>query len=295
MTGATSGIGKELVQILYQHNAKIYLAARSEQKATAMIQSLKSQYPSSTGKAIFLSLDLNDLTTIKTSAQQFLQQEKRLDVLWNNAGVMVPPQGSKTKQGYELQLGTNCLAPFLFTQLLTPILAETAKFATPGSVRVVWVSSSAVERFSPKNGIDMNNLQYKVDKGAWEKYGTSKSGNVFHAKEYARRQRNAGIVSLALDPGNLKTDLYQHVPWWQKPIINLILKEPIYGAYTELYAGLSSDVTMEKTGAWIEPWGHIKAHNRKDIEDACMRKNEGGTGIAEAFWKWTEEQVRSFA
>ena len=52
----------------------------------------------------------------------------------------------------------------------------------------------------------------------------------------------------ALDPGNLKTDLYQHVPWWQKPVINLVLKGPIYGALAELYAGLSPEITLEESG-----------------------------------------------
>jgi retinol dehydrogenase-12 len=73
---------------------------------------------------------------------------------------MVPPQGSKTKQGYELQLGTNDVAPFLFTKLLTPTLVKTAKESSPGSVRVVWVSSSVAEGASPKGGLDLGNLDY---------------------------------------------------------------------------------------------------------------------------------------
>lgn len=74
---------------------------------------MKAAYPESKGKAIFLSLDLSDLTTIKSSADEFLAKESRLDVLWLNAGVMVPPQGLKTTQGYELQLGTNNRQSFL--------------------------------------------------------------------------------------------------------------------------------------------------------------------------------------
>ena len=77
---------------------------------------------------------------------------------------MMPPQGSKTKQGYELQLGTNNVAPFLFTKLLHPVLARTAKHAPANSVRVVWTSSSGVESFSPKGGVDLDNLDYKDDK-----------------------------------------------------------------------------------------------------------------------------------
>ncbi len=149
---------------------------------------------------IYLHLDLDDLTTIKASADEFLGKEKRLDVLWNNAGVMIPAQGSTTKQGYELQLGTNCVAPFLFTKLLTPTLVATAKLSPPGSVRVVWVSSSAAEGFSPKNGVDMANLDYKTDQAKWYKYGVSKAGNLLHAKEYARRFGPDGVLSLVFHP-----------------------------------------------------------------------------------------------
>lgn len=145
---------------------------------------------------VFLHLDLDDLTTIKKSAEEFLSKETKLDVLWNNAGVMIPPQGSKTKQGYELQLGTNNVAPFMFTKLLTPILAATAKTAPTATVRVVWVSSSAAESFSPTNGVDLANLDYQTDQAVWYKYGVSKAGNVLHSKEYAKRHKEDGIISV---------------------------------------------------------------------------------------------------
>jgi retinol dehydrogenase 12 len=119
-----------------------------------------------------------------------------LDVLWNNAGVMAPPQGSKTKQGYELQLGTNNVGPFLFTELLTPILVKTAKSAPPGSVRVVWVSSSAAELMSPKNGVNLDNLDYKKDQPTYTKYGVSKAGNFYHSTEYAKHHKTDGITSV---------------------------------------------------------------------------------------------------
>jgi NAD(P)-dependent dehydrogenase (short-subunit alcohol dehydrogenase family) len=108
---------------------------------------------------------------------------------------MVPPQGSKTAQGYELQLGTNNLAPFLFTHHLLPLLKETAKKAPKNSVRVVWVSSSAAT-FAPTPPIDFSNMDYKKEEGPWTKYGRSKAGNVLHAVELARRTSGDGIVSL---------------------------------------------------------------------------------------------------
>jgi NAD(P)-dependent dehydrogenase (short-subunit alcohol dehydrogenase family) len=138
VTGSSSGVGKELAQILYSHDAKVYIAVRSEEKATQAINDIKANFPHSEGELVFLHLDLGDLTTIKKSAEEFLGKETKLDALWNNAGVMVPPQGSKTKQGYELQLGTNNVAPFLLTKLLTPVLIKTAKTAPANSVRVIW-------------------------------------------------------------------------------------------------------------------------------------------------------------
>lgn len=189
-------MGEQLAGILYSHSAKVYLGARSESKATAAMARIKELYPAGKGALVYLHLDLGDLTTIKASAEEFLGKESRLDVLWNNAGVMTPPQGSKTTQGYELQLGTNCVAPFLFTKLLTPLLAETAKTSPAGSVRVIWVASSALDLMSPKGGVDLDNLDYKKDKSAPSKYGTSKAGNYLHSCEYAKRHRGDGIVSV---------------------------------------------------------------------------------------------------
>lgn len=195
VTGGASGLGFELVNILYARNGKVYLAGRSREKALLAVEKITTKYPESTGQIIFLNLDLNDLSTIQSSVNEFLAQETRLDVLFNNAGVMVPPQGSKTAQGYELQLGTNNLAPFLFTNLLTPLLARTAEIAPKDSVRVVWVSSSAVIT-APKPPIDFDNMDYRKEEGIWSKYSRSKAGLVIYAAELARRTGGQGIISV---------------------------------------------------------------------------------------------------
>ncbi|KAL2063516.1 hypothetical protein VTL71DRAFT_5321 [Oculimacula yallundae] len=293
ITGSTGGLGHELAQILYAQNAKVWMAARSEEKAHQVMNDIKKRHPASKGALVFLQLDLNDLTTIKASAEKFLTQETSLHVLWNNAGVMRPPQGSVTKQGYELQLGTNNLAPFLFTKLLTPLLKATAKVSPPDSVRVVWVSSSAAKNFSPDGGLDVTNLDYHVDKGVWPKYGISKAGNIYHGTEYARRFGQDGILSISVDPGFLKTDLYNNLPRWQAPFVNLILHDSIYGAYTELFAGLSTDISMSNNGDFVEPWGKLTPA-RKDIQLGSKSKEEGGTGIAADFWDWSEKQVAPY-
>jgi retinol dehydrogenase-12 len=163
---------------------------------------------------------------------------------------MTPPQGSKTAQGYELQLGTNNVAPFLFTKLLTPLLVSTAASEPPNTVRVVWVSSSAVELAAPKGGLDISNLDYHKDESPTFKYGVSKAGNYLHAVEYARRYKEQGIVSVALNPGNLNTNLARHKSALFVLAVKWMVNPPIYGAYTEIFAGFSGDVTTEMKGDW---------------------------------------------
>ncbi|KAL7626539.1 short-chain alcohol dehydrogenase [Parahypoxylon ruwenzoriense] len=294
VTGANTGVGKEVAQILFSKNATVWVAARNEEKARNAIQSIQEAFPSSTGKLEFLHLDLSDLTTIRGSAEAFLAREKQLHVLFNNAGVMFPPHGSKSAQGYELQLGTNDLGHFLFTKFLTPTLVGTAKLSPKGSIRVVWVSSSAAEFLTPvKGGIDIDNLDYKKDTFYAFKYGVSKAGNYYHATEYARRYRDDGIVSLALNPGNLKSELDRNCNALEMILRKITVYPPINGAYTELFAGLCDEVTLEKSGDWIVPWGRF-SDIRQDLKEGSKPPSEGGTGIAQQFWEWSEEQVKPY-
>ncbi|PVH72029.1 short-chain dehydrogenase [Cadophora sp. DSE1049] len=283
VTGGTGGIGKELVTILYQHNGKVYIAARSESKTKELIADLKQTYPNSTGDAIFLSLQLDDLPTIKASAEEFLSKEIRLDVLWNNAGVMVPPEGSKTKQGYELQLGINNLGHFLFTHFLTPLLKGTASTAAKDSVRVVWVSSSAADA-APHPAIDFNNMDYHIKEGLWTKYARSKAGNVIHSAEFARRTEGSGIVSIALNPGNFVTNLQQTMPRAQLAVFKLLTHDVKNGAYTNLFAGLDQSISSTNNGGYVAPFGKVEK-GRKDFLDPQLGKQ---------YWEWSEEQVQLY-
>jgi retinol dehydrogenase-12 len=109
VTGSNIGVGKEHARMLYEKNAKIYIAARSEEKAIKAIEDIKRASPTSTETLVFLYLDLSDLNKVKQSAESFLAQEGTLHVLFNNAGVMVSPSvpPAKSAQGYELGLGVN--------------------------------------------------------------------------------------------------------------------------------------------------------------------------------------------
>ncbi|RYP75977.1 hypothetical protein DL771_002049 [Monosporascus sp. 5C6A] len=294
VTGANTGVGKELAHILYSKNAKVYVAARSEEKAINAIKEIKERSPQSKGQLLFLQLDLADLSTIKASAEEFLSQETRLHVLFNNAGVMTPPQGSKTAQGYELQLGVNCVGSFMLTKLLTPALVATAKAEPPGAVRVVWVSSSAAEVLSPTGGLELDNLDYHSERYAHTKYGVSKAGSYLYSTEFAKRHRDDGVVSMALNPGNLDSELFREQGYIMGRLLKLfVLHPPVYGAYTELFAGLSPEVTLEKSGGWVVPWGRFDSI-REDLVVSSRSKAEGGTGVAEEFWKWSEEQIKPY-
>ncbi|KAL2851140.1 hypothetical protein BJY01DRAFT_209263 [Aspergillus pseudoustus] len=199
---------------------------------------------------------------------------------------MIPPQGSKTKQGYELQLGTNNLGPFLLTKLLYPALKNAAADpASPAhSVRVVWVSSGVAPR-APKPAIDFNNMDYHKDEGAWSKYGRSKAGNVLQAAALARRGKDDGVVSVTLDPGVAMTGLQRTMPGWLQIIVRLLIaQKPEVGAYTQLYAGLQPDLDVHKPESWVVPPGKL-VNGRQDLFER---------GLSERFWEWNEEQVKAY-
>ncbi|KAI1780618.1 NAD(P)-binding protein [Hypoxylon cercidicola] len=289
VTGANSGIGKEAAQILYSKNAKVYMLARSEEKTQRAIDEIRAAVPQSAGDMIYIRLDLADLQSVKASAEEFLRRETKLHLLFNNAGLGYPERGSTTKQGYELTLGVNCIGPFAFTKLLTPLLVSTAKTSPANAVRVVWTSSSAAEGTSPNGFVEK--LPDMAKKGSVEQYFTSKLGNYLQAAEFAARHRADGIVSVSLNPGNLDSDFWRSMGpvmlWFLR---KLLLSPTIYGAYTLLFAGCSPQVTLEKSGRFIAPWGRFWNVSSAMVK-ASKTKSEGGTGVARDFWAWTDAQV----
>ncbi|RYP31227.1 hypothetical protein DL767_005856 [Monosporascus sp. MG133] len=261
VTGANTGVGKAVAHILYSKNVKVYVAARSKTKAINAIEEIKERTPQSKGQLVFLQLDLADLSTIKASAEEFLSQETRLHVLFNNAG------------------------------LLAPALVATAKTEPRGAVRVVWVSPSAAELLSPTGGLELDTLDYHSERYTHTKYGVSKAGSYLYSTEFAKRHRDDGIVSMALNPDNLDSELFRSQGYIIVRFLKLfVLHPPVYGAYTELFAGLSPDVTLEKS---VVPWGRFGSI-RNDLVVSSKSKADGGTGVAEEFWKWSEEQIKPY-
>ncbi|PPQ73153.1 hypothetical protein CVT26_014819 [Gymnopilus dilepis] len=278
VTGANTGIGRETAKALLAHNAKVYIAARNKEKTEPVIQKLKEE---TKNEPIFLKLDLGDLKSIKASAEEFLSKESELHVLFNNAGVMIPPIEDLTKQGYDLQFGTNVLGHFYFTKLLLPALLAGAKSSPDGKARVVNTSSSAAYY---TNTIDFNTLKdspARRKKAGWMLYSQSKLGNVLIANELARRYADQGIVSTSLNPGNIKSDLQRHMSSVEHFIVDRMLYPTPYGALTQLWAGTSPQ-GVELNGKFLVPWARVGPTPKGAVKDSK---------IGEEVWKWCEEQV----
>ncbi|KAI0871348.1 hypothetical protein GGS24DRAFT_471853 [Hypoxylon argillaceum] len=292
VTGSNTGLGKETAQILYSKNAKVYMLARSEEKSKKAIDSIKAAVPNSKGKLIYLHLDLADLPSIKSTVEKFHTLESKLHLLFNNAGVAFPPSGSKTKQGYVVEIGVNCIGTFALTKLLTPTLISTAKTSPPNSVRVLWVSSNAAEAFSPKDFV--NKVENAESLTAVGKYFSSKLGNYLHSAEFATQYKADGVVSMSLNPGALDSELWREQTSLTKSFLRAtLLYPPIYGAYTCLFAAFSPDITVENSGTHIAPWGQLWEVTA-EMARAGRSLADCGDGTAKEFWEWTEAQVNKY-
>jgi retinol dehydrogenase 12 len=198
-------------------------------------------------------------------------------------------------QGYDLQLGTNCLGPWLFTHHLHPILKSTAASSPPNSVRVAWAGSLAIDTYAPNGGVTLNeNGEPSIESQNIQTiYGVSKAGNLFLASEFGKRTQGEGIVSVCFNPGNLRTELQRHVPKWQDMLLSLVVYRAVFGAYTELWCGLSPDLTTEQNGAYVAPWGRIMTV-KKDRMQSLKTKEDGGSEKAKMFVDWCERECKKF-
>ncbi|KAK2764628.1 putative short-chain dehydrogenase [Colletotrichum kahawae] len=318
VTGGNAGVGFELVKMLYTTGATIYMASRSkvgfqprstipgtdnslrQERAEKAIEAITtaSPAPKTPGRLNLLLLDLNDLESVKSAAASFAQQESKLDVLWNNAGTGgygVKP-GATTAQGFQAMVGMHCIAAQLFTHLLTSHLRAAAATAPKGSVRVVWTSSFLAEGGTPANGIDFDTLETGTP-DLVQNYAVSKLGNWMLGREMALRYRADGIVSVTQNPGNIRAGSYAGTPGWVMMILGPLMYETKLGGCTELYAGLSSEVSLETSGCYVIPFGRIRADAdcpRKHLINAMKAEDEGGLGYAARFWDWREEKWKPF-
>ncbi|CEF69075.1 Dehydrogenase/reductase SDR family member on chromosome X [Strongyloides ratti] len=205
ITGATSGIGKQLVRELNIRGGKVYMFCRDEDKAFDARLSL-IKYGCDPTRMIFIQCDLTNLSSIKKSVDQLKKDEAVLDILINNAGIMYYPKFELTIDQCEVTWQTNYLGHFVLTELLTPLLQKSIEGG-----RIVNVSSGLESSCKEINLERINSSDYFDKK---EAYKRSKLAQIMHAIEYTRRIRSADpdtkITINSCEPGIVNTNLFRH-------------------------------------------------------------------------------------
>ncbi|KAF8152852.1 hypothetical protein K438DRAFT_1623060 [Mycena galopus ATCC 62051] len=291
VTGGNTGIGFHTVQQLLLKNATVYLASRSADKGAKAIKRLEE----ATGrKALFLQLDLADLASVRHAATSFLAQESRLDILFNNGGVMVTPVAQLTAQNQDLQFGTNVTGHYFLTQLLLPALICSFQ-ATKVPARVIHTSSSGHKQACPGTGIEFVSLTGGPARNAWLKkltkrwmalgrrlYGESKLGNILVSNHLAKKYSDV-LVSCALHPGSVRTNLQQNLPGLMQRMLDVVLPPPDMGAYTQLWAGTTAEPN-QINGQYLIPWARM---GKADPISSSSK-------LEEQTIAWLEEQIQGF-
>ena len=237
VTGADSGIGFEAVKVLATRGARVILGCRDEDIARAAVERVRAAVPKA--NLGFSAIDLADLAAIRRGVA--LLADEPIDVLVNNAGLMVP-QLQRTAQGHELHFGVNYLAGFVLSALLLPQLAKRP------DPRIVITSSFAhrAER------MPWEDLGAEAGYNWWKRYGISKLACLLFLLEFDRRLKASGspVKAIGCHPGSSITGIIRHYPWpipQLAPIARHLLNPPQRAAWPLLQAA---------TDPRIEPGGY---------------------------------------
>ncbi|RVX72397.1 hypothetical protein B0A52_03585 [Exophiala mesophila] len=283
VTGGNIGLGRETVLQISKHNpAHIYLAARSKAKAESAIAEIDAEAPNH-APISFLELDLSSFESVKQAASTLNAASDRLDILINNAGIMGTPPGT-TKEGYEMQFGTNHMGHALLTKLLLPKLQQTATKASGSDVRVVTLASDGY-KMAPSLPYPLDKLKTEMaDYRTLGKYGLSKLANIHYTQELAKH--NPDIKCIVVHPGAVSTNLSSSMTT-QWPILKfplmllqaLVLNTVQTGSRNQLWAAVSPEA---KSGSYYIPVG-------KESHNAVIDDSQA----AQDLWEWTENELKS--
>jgi NAD(P)-dependent dehydrogenase (short-subunit alcohol dehydrogenase family) len=271
VTGANTGLGKETARALASLGAKVILAVRSVDKGEVAAGAILQSHPKAALEV--RHLDLADLSSVEAFAQDLAQDYTQLDLLINNAGVMIPPYG-KTKDGFELQFGTNHLGHFALTLRLMPLLKKGA------SARVVTVSSTA--HYNGK--IDFGDLNWEKRKyNPPRAYGDSKIANLYFTRILSDKLQSHGMKALSAHPGWTATDLQRHSKTFM--FLNGIFGQDVpTGALPTLRAALDPEA---ETNAYYGPRGFLGIAGHPVVVGTSKRAKD--TAAAQKLWEVSEE------
>lgn len=284
ITGANSGLGLHCSQVLATRGARVLMACRDPERGREAQQRVAAD---AEVEPELVELDLADLTSVRKAADQVRERTgDELDVLLNNAGVMGPPLGA-TKDGFELQIGTNHLGHAALTWLLMPALRDRP------DPRVVTLSSIAHRGGS----LDLDDLNFHRRRYSPSRaYAQSKLANLLFGFELDRRARRAGLPlrSIVAHPGMSGTELAMNslrarslssrVTGIARKINGLITQSAEQGALPQLYAATAPGAT---SGSYYGPDGfaEIRGHPTRARTSAAARDID----TARRLWELTEE------
>lgn len=301
ITGAASGLGRESARAMAAHGASVTVLARSAERAAGAMTEIEALVPGASVEPGVV--DLADLATVRSFAEEYLATHDAVDVLINNAGVMACPFG-RTADGFETQFGTNHLGHFLLTALLAPALMRGT------APRVVTLTSAGHSR----SDVDLEDPNFDTTEySPWVAYGRSKTANALFARELARRAGSRGLLSFSVHPGGILTDLGRHLT---EELMNEM------AAFAKARKAASGDAGTDPTAAddafgfewktveagaatqvWASTAPELAEHNGAYLADCGLGVLGGDPGVngflpyllnddhAEALWNLSEELI----
>lgn len=286
MTGATGGLGYEIALALAQGCADVILAGRNESRGRAAAAAIRSLAPRALVR--FEKLDLASLASVRSFAARLQADDRPIDLLVNNAGILGTSQRRLTSDGFELHLGTNYLGHFALTGLLLPLLRQGRR------PRVVQVSS----RFYLRGKIRFDDLNSERNYDHLNAYCQSKLALVLFSRALQLRSdiANWGLLSAAVQPGLARTNLLSQargglvLNGFLRPLRSLISQSPADGARAALFAAASPEVLpgglYGPAGFWklIGPPRAAKPSRRALDEDVAQRLWTVSEQLTGVYW-----------
>lgn len=275
----TGGLGLETARALARAGAEVVLAGRNPEKGAAAIAQIRAGVPSAAMR--FELCDLASLRSVADCAERLHGRHERIDLLINNAGVMVPPTRRTTADGVELQLGTNYLGHFALTGHLLPLLRRAA------GARVVTLSSVAAR----EGRIDFDDLNSEEAYRSMPAYAQSKLACLIFALELQRRSDAGqwGVASIAAHPGIARTDLLHNAPGrWSamglaRSLLWFLFQPAAQGALPILYAATAPEAAP---GGYYGP--HALSETRGHPVAARVPPQALDSAVAAQLWALSE-------